>query len=285
MNGEIISADSRQVYRDLDAGTAKPSRDMRKAVAHHLINCADPREPYDAARFVREAKQAIGDIRSRGKIPLIVGGTGLYLRALLSGLSPLPERNPEIRSRLKHHADSHGVESLHSQLSKVDPEAAATIDPKNIHRLIRALEVFELTGTPLTVHWSHGRRDAMKASAILRLEISKDVLNERITARTRGFWPDLLREVQELVPTRYSGMEPGFTSLGYRQALAVNRGEMNAEAGLEDLIRSTHAYAKRQRTWFRHQLPSIPIEPATKIEQTVKQCLIALEARHEKTIA
>jgi tRNA dimethylallyltransferase len=254
IGAEIISADSRQVYRRLDAGTAKPSAAQRTIVRHWLLDCADPSEAFDAARFAKEASTAIADIRARGKIPLVCGGTGLYLRALLEGLSPLPPRDESVRARLAAEAEKLGLEALHARLAAADPEAAAGIPSANLQRVMRALEVFELTGKPISAHWREGRDGGMKASMTLRLELTPELLRERIESRARGMWPGLLSEVKALVPAEFTGEEPGFTSLGYREALACARGEMSPDEGLVKLITGTLAYAKRQRTWFRNQL-------------------------------
>ncbi|MFI5347782.1 MAG: tRNA (adenosine(37)-N6)-dimethylallyltransferase MiaA [Elusimicrobiota bacterium] len=279
IGGEVISADSRQVYRHLDAATAKPSLSLRAKVPHHLIDVADPSETYDAGRFAKDAAAAIADIRARGKVPIVCGGTGLYLRALIEGLSPLPQRNEEIRARLEALAKKHGVESLHARLKKIDAKAAEGIPPANIARVIRALEVFELTGKPLSSHWAEGRSGGLTPSAVLCLEVPNDVLRSRIESRAKDMWPRLLAEVRSLVPSRYRGDEPGFTSLGYREAVAVLEGDMTEEDGLAELLRETHAYSKRQRTWFRHQLPgAVAVDAGESPERTLASALAALEA-------
>lgn len=285
LGGEIVSADSRQVYRLLDAATAKPSAAQRARVPHHLIDVADPSEAYDAARFAREASAAIAGIRKRGKVPLVVGGTGLYLRALLEGLAPLPPRDEAARARLEARAAKEGRTSLHAALAKADPAAAAAIPPGNLQRVIRALEVLELTGKPLSAHWAEGRAGGLAADAVLRLEVPVAALNARIEARAAAMWPALLAEVRALVPARFAGGEPGFTSLGYREALSVLRGETSAAAGLDALIRATRAYAKRQRTWFRGQLDAAVVEAGETPEKTLARALAALEASREAPAA
>ncbi|MBI3565848.1 MAG: tRNA (adenosine(37)-N6)-dimethylallyltransferase MiaA, partial [Elusimicrobia bacterium] len=148
LGAEIVSADSRQVYRFLDAATAKPTREQLAAVPHHLVSVADPTEAYDAARFAREASAELADIRRRGKKAIVVGGTGLYLRALLEGLSPLPPRDEAVRARLEALSVREGRAALHARLAKADPKAAAATPAGNLQRVIRALEVLELTGKP-----------------------------------------------------------------------------------------------------------------------------------------
>lgn len=283
IGAEIVSADSRQVYRRLDAGTAKPDASQRARVPHWLLDRADPSEAFDAARWAKEAAAAIADIRSRGKIPLVCGGTGLYLRALLEGLSPLPPRDEAVRERLNAEAETLGREALHARLAAADPEAAAGIPPANLQRVLRALEVLELTGKPISMHWKEGRAGGMKAALSLRLELSPEASRERIEARARAMWPRLLAEVKALVPAEYAGDEPGFTSLGYREALACARGELASDAGLAELIRGTVAYAKRQRTWFRSQFEAEALDASAP--DLLDRALRLWEEAREKTAA
>lgn len=285
LGAEVVSADSRQVYRRLDAGTAKPSAEQRARVRHWLLDCADPSETFDAARFAKEASAAIADIRARGKIPLVCGGTGLYLRALLEGLSPLPPRDEALRARLQAEAESLGREALHARLAESDPEAAAGIPPGNLQRVLRALEVLELTGKPISAHWREGRDGGLRAALTLRLEMSPELSRERIEARAREMWPGLLAEVKALVPGEFSGREPGFTSLGYREALACARGETPPEAGLAEMIRGTIAYAKRQRTWFRNQLDAEALDASAGGPALLARALKLWEEAREKAAA
>lgn len=283
--GEVVSADSRQVYRFLDAATAKPSAQLRARVPHWLIDVADPAETYDAARFAAEASAAIADIRARGKTPIVCGGTGLYIRALLEGLSPLPPRDPSVRARLEAAAEKEGPRALHARLAKADPAAAATIPAANRQRVVRALEVLELTGKTLSENWAAGRTGGMKASAVLRLEVPAPVLRERIERRARAMWPGLLAEVSALVPSRFKGDEPGFSSLGYRQAQAFLKGGLSEAEAIEEMIRVTNAYAKRQRTWFRTQLAARAIDAAAAPDRVREDARKILEELREATTA
>ena len=258
IGGEVVSADSRQVYRGLDAGTAKPRRDAQgrvEGVFYHLIDCADVPETFDAGRFSALARPLCEEIRERGRTPIVAGGTGLYIRALLEGLSEMPGRDEAVRARLEKQALELGRGFLHQTLSRLDPVAAGKIPANNIQRVIRALEIHELTGRPISSFWSREpgvtRADG---AVVLAIEWPTPLLNERIAARAGAMWPNILREVRELVPSRYAGTEPGFQSLGYRQALLCLRGELSENEGLRGLVRETKAYAKRQRTWLRHQL-------------------------------
>lgn len=281
LGAEVVSADSRQVYRRLDAGTAKPSAAQRAAVRHWLLDCADPSEAYDAARWAKEAAAAIADIRSRRKVALVCGGTGLYLKALLEGLAPLPPRDEALRARL---AVSSKAE-LHARLTKIDPEAAADIPAGNVQRVVRALEVFELTGKPISAHWRERRAGAVPAELVLRLEPAPERSRERIEARTRAMWPGLLAEVAALVPKEFAGTEPGFTSLGYREALACVRGETSSDDALAAMIQGTVAYAKRQRTWFRTQLVASPLDASASPAALLAGAMSLWEKAREKTAA
>lgn len=277
LNAEVVSADSRQVYRRLDAGTAKPTPAQRRAVRHWLIDVADPSESYDAGRFAREAKAAVKDIVKRGRRAIVCGGTGLYLKALLEGLAPLPPRDEALRARLARL----GGPELHKRLLQADPKAAAGIPPGNVQRLVRALEVLELTKKPISQHWAAGRKDALAAEKVLVLDAPPEWLTPRIERRVEAMWPRLVDEVRWLVPKEFQGTEPGFTSLGYRQALEAIHGRMDRDALKDEMCALTVAYAKRQRTWFRGQLPG-----ATVLKASSKTLLEdALEALDEKTRA
>ncbi len=281
LGAEIVSADSRQVYRLLDAATAKPTAGQLAAVPHHLISVVDPSEAYDAARFARDAAAAVADIERRGKSALVVGGTGLYLRALLEGLAPLPPRDEAVRERLAALAAAEGRDALHARLAAADPKAAAAIPAANLQRVVRALEVLELTGKPISAHWAEGRSGAVPASAVLRLEVPNEVLHTRIDKRARAMWRPLLDEVRALVPGRFRGDEPGFTSLGYREAVAVLGGRLGDAEGLAEMTAATRAYAKRQRTWFRGQLDAAPVVAGADAGETLARALAVLEESHE----
>ncbi len=274
LGAEVVSADSRQVYRRLDAGTAKPTVEQRRRVRHHLLDLVEPDEAYDAGRFARDARAALADIAARGKRAIVCGGTGLYLKALLEGLAPLPPRDEALRARLS----ALGGPVLHARLKKADPKAAAAIPAGNVARLVRALEVLELTGKPITEHWEAGRKDGVAADKTLVLELEASALKSRIERRAESLWPALLDEVRWLVPKSYAGTEPGFTSLGYPQALAAASGRKDPDAMLDEMTDKTAQYAKRQRTWFRGQLPgavALRADSPTLLDD-------ALEALHEK---
>ena len=271
LDAELISADSRQVYRELDAGTAKA---RPEGVVQHLVDVAAPGERYDVGRFQREALTALAEIRARGRVPILVGGTGLYIKAFLEGLSELPGRDESVRERLQERLERDGEPALRGRLAEADPQAAAQIPSGNRQRLIRALEVLELTGKPISEAWSRRRGAATGSWLALRIDWPADTLRPRLQARCRAMWPALLEEVRAL-RARYSGSEPGFESLGYREAVAVADGTVGDEAGYEAFERATLAYAKRQRTWFRNQLNGEPIDGGST-EAMAAQALRAL---------
>lgn len=262
-NGEIVSADSRQLYRELDAGTAKPRGIWQdrplggkayvvEGIPYHLVDCLDLSETMHAARYAELARAKISEIEKRGVTALLVGGTGFYIKALLDGLDPLPPKNPEIREKLALLAEGNGREWLHERLSEVDPESARRIPQGNIQRIIRALEVYELTGKPISSLWT-GPKSGGASVAYFGIQWERSALKERIERRCETMFPVMLEEVRRLVPERYSGREPGFQSLGYPETLRCLAGEINREEALLSMKRSTMDYAKRQATWFRRQ--------------------------------
>lgn len=259
LGGEVISADSRQVYRRLDAATAKPRRDASgrvDGVPYHLVDCVEPDEPFSAGDWARLARGKLAEIWSRGRLPIVCGGTGLYVRALKDGLAELPRRDEALRRKLEEEARALGRGVLHERLRRLDPQAAQAIPANNIQRLIRALEVCELSGRPMTQLWKEGRGGAPEARwTVLALDWPQEELRARIAGRAAAVWRALLAEVARLVPSRFRGDEPGFNSLGYPEALRCLRGELSEGEGLQAMISATNAYAKRQRTWFRGQCP------------------------------
>ncbi len=250
---EVISADSVQVYRGLDIGSAKPGPAELAAAPHHLLDVADPGEHFDAARFVELADRAAADITGRGKRVLVSGGTGLYLKALLFGLAPAPPRDQALRARLSDEWQRSGPAAMHARLAGLDPAAAAGLHPNDRQRVLRALEVALAPGPSLSRRQAdHGFAEPRYPHLLLGLTRPRAELNARIEARCRAMWRGgLLEEVRGLLA---AGVDPGaraLGSLGYRQALAVLAGELSGEEGLEQMIARTRAYAKRQMTWFR----------------------------------
>jgi tRNA dimethylallyltransferase len=254
--GEIVSADSVQVYRAFSIGTGKPSAEERARAMHHLIDVVDPLEPVDAARFAQLAQAAIDDVRRRGKLPVVCGGTFLWVRALIYGLAAAPPADPDVRARHKALVDAEGRAALHTALAAVDPVAAARLAPNDFVRVSRALEVFELTGAPLTeFHASHGFRTPRYRARLVGVRRAPSELDERIATRVRGMlragWVD---EVRALVEAGY-GSARAMGSVGYKQVHeALRAGTTVDEDALFDPIRrATRIFARRQRTWLRDE--------------------------------
>ena len=250
---EIVSVDSAMVYRGMDIGTAKPPREILATVPHHLIDVCDPAEPYSAGRFRREAEALIAQIRARGRVPLLVGGTMLYFRALTGGLAPLPEAQPEIRARIDSRAASVGWPALHAELAIHDPRAASRIRPTDGQRIQRALEVLEITGQPISALQQAGAPSTLQFAHFALLAAERAELNRRIDGRfvemmQHGF----LEEVERL--HRRGDLDPELPSIravGYRQLWAHLDGRGSLAEAVEAGQRATRQLAKRQMTWLR----------------------------------
>ena len=263
--GDVVSCDSVAVYRDFEIGTAKPTKQERRHIRHHLIDVASPAEEFTAGDYSRMARKALADIRERERMPIVVGGTGLYLRALLEGLFDGPSRSEQLRIRLRRRADQKTIEHLHRVLSRLDPEAAAKIHPNDTPKLVRAIEVCLLAGERLTVMWDKGR-DPLTGFRILRigLEPERNALYARINARCAAmFEAGLVSETRRLLsayqsPDAASESDPRpiarpLGSLGYRQVVQHLRGELTEDLALSTAQQAHRNYAKRQLTWFRRE--------------------------------
>jgi tRNA dimethylallyltransferase len=248
---EIVSVDSAQVYRGMDIGTAKPSHDIRAAVPHHLIDICDPRESYSAGRFRRDALRLVAEIRARDRVPLLVGGTMLYFRALTQGIAPLPEANPEVRARIDARARQGGWPALHAELAAQDPEAAARIRPADGQRIQRALEVLELTGEPLSRLQKMAEPAPITAAAFALLPCERAELYRRIDRRFLEMMEvGFLDEVRAL--NARGDLHPDLPSLravGYRQLWAYLDGASDLETAIAAGQKATRNLAKRQLTW------------------------------------
>lgn len=254
VNGEVISADSMQIYREMDIGTAKPAMEERRGIPHHLIDIVNPDEEYSVASFQADAKACIQEILSRGKVPVIAGGTGLYINALVFNVifSEI-ESNWEYRRHLESLAKEHGPEYLHGLLMEVDAKSAAAIHPNNIKRVIRALEVYESTGKPISEHQKESRREPPPYDyRIFGLHVERDLLYSRIEKRTDKMMDrGLYEEVEGILKKGYS---PGLVSLqgiGYKEIIQAIQGKCILPEAVENIKLATRRLAKRQMTWFR----------------------------------
>jgi tRNA dimethylallyltransferase len=256
-DGEIVSCDSVAVYRHFEIGTAKPSQAERALIPHHLIDVADPGEAFTAGEYARQARAAIAGISGRSKLPIVVGGTGLYLRALLEGLFPGPQRSEELRERLRERAAQRGSSYLHRVLARLDSASAAQIHPNDTPKVIRAIEVCLAARQPMSELWQKRGRDPLQGYRILRLGLNpdRDQLYARINARAAAMFDlGLIEETRGLL-ARYpelSGETP-FTSLGYKQAAAHLSGELTPAQAVALTQQGHRNYAKRQMTWFRRE--------------------------------
>jgi tRNA dimethylallyltransferase len=251
--GEVINCDSTQVYRGFDIGTDKLPEEQREGVPHHLMDMVEPEVQFTAAEFVRTAVKAAQEIWKIGRLPIVTGGTGLYLKALINGLFPEGQKDPEIRFRLEQKASAEGLESLWHTLREVDPEYARKIGPRDRHRIIRALEVFEATGIPISAHFAQTRSKIADANLIrIGLYLERDELHRRINQRVdRMFAEGLVDEVRYLLDSGVRETVPPFRALGYKQVLRYLQQEITLAEARELVKRETRQYAKRQMTWFR----------------------------------
>jgi tRNA dimethylallyltransferase len=262
---EIVSMDSAQVYRGMDIGTAKPSAEERARVAHHLVDIIEPTQSYSAGRFRADCVRAIEDILGRGRIPLVVGGTMLYYRALAQGIDPLPPAEPELRRQIDARAVRHGWPTLHAELARIDAAAAARIAPNDAQRIQRALEVFELTGKPISAWQASARQELpfrLKAYALVPQDRAE--LHRRIAERFERMLRDGLVDELAALRKRYD-LHPALSSMrcvGYRQAWGYLEGEYGMDALRDKGIAATRQLAKRQLTWLR-RLPGL--EPASAL--------------------
>jgi len=274
LDGEIINVDALQVYRGLEIGTDKPSPELRHLVPHHLVDILDPEEPYSAGEFVRLARPLVDEIRDRGRTPILVGGSGLYLRALLEGLSPIPPSDPEMRQKLEHRCAREGLASLFEELEELDPDTARRLAPRDRQRILRALEVVGSSGRTLSSWIRQRPLGGARIEAVkLGLTLPRSILYDRISGRVeemieRGW-------VEEVVALLESGVDPGapaFQAIGYRQLVRHVRGEWSLRAATEDIVRATRRYAKRQMTWFRKER-EVRWIPVSDLEQDMPSLL------------
>ena len=253
LNAEIISVDSRQIYRQMDIGTAKPTLEERQAARHHLIDCVNISQPFSVADYQSLVDTAITDIQNRGKQVLLVGGAGLYFRAIVDGLFEGPGADPALREQLEQEAAQHGVEVLHERLHVCDPASADRIHPNNIVRVIRALEVYELTGTPMSELQQQWHPEKQRYPFIaFCLTMPRALLYRRIEQRVDIMLANgLIAEVETLLAAGYACDTVALQSFGYRELIAYLDGNCTYMEAITQLKQNTRRFAKRQLTWFR----------------------------------
>ena len=281
LGGEIVSCDSTAVYRGFDIGTDKVPAGERGGIPHHLVDVADPLAEYSAARYARDAAVVIRDITARGRLPIVVGGTGLYYRALTRGFFPGPSRDEALRARFERIAGRRGSECLHRLLRRVDPASADRIQPRDRKRIIRALEVYRLTGRPLTDHFERTASPLPEYEVTsLALEIPMARIEERVTRRVHAqFDGGLLDEIRRLLASGIPESAHPFSGLVYRQALEHLRGLRDEAATRELIARENRRYARRQLIWFRKEPNLHWFYGAGELAGTRVDVLRALEAR------
>jgi tRNA dimethylallyltransferase len=249
--GELVNADALQVYRGLDRGTAKPDAAARAAVPHHLIDILDPRQRFSAGEFARRGRVVLENIAARGRLPIVVGGSGFYLRALFNGLAEVPPVPAEVRDAVRRRLDDQGIGALRAELERRDPELAARLDPLDRQRLLRGLEVLEATGRALS-SWQRDSPRSEVPALFIGLTLPRTLLYDRIATRAYamldGGWLD---EIRELLRGGVPESAPAFQALGYRQLLRHLQGSCTLEQAMEETLRATRRYAKRQETWFK----------------------------------
>lgn len=284
LNGEIVSADSMQIYRYMDIGTAKPTVEERQGIPHHMIDVIDPGQEFSVAEYQRLATQAIDDIHSRGKLPIVVGGTGLYIKSLLYPMNFTDASyDPELRKELQLQAEIMGKEYLHSKLQAVDPKTAARLHPNDVRRVIRALEVYHLTGKPMS-EYDQGleQMDYKYNVAIIGLTMDRAKLYQRINQRVDEMMKNgLLDEVKRMLEMGYTRDMISMQGLGYKELMEYLEGRVSLEEAIEVLKRETRRYAKRQLTWFRAQkdMAWVNVDEFESYNALVKWCLAYIKEK------
>ncbi len=273
--GEVVNADSQQVYLGLDVGTAKPTAAERAQVPHHLLDLCQPGEGMDAARFCALADAAIAGVAGRGRLPVVVGGTGLYLRLLLHGVAPAPGRDPALRARLEAEAARLGRETMHHRLAEVDPEAARRIRPNDLVRVVRALEIAAGGRTQSELFAAHAFQAERYRARLWALEPPRAELHRRIEARVEAmFAGGILEEARRLVE-RFGGRPPAKLPIGYAEAIACVRGELPLAEAVRRVQVAHRRYARRQLVWLRRERGVEWIRPPYHAAAMAAACRVA----------
>jgi tRNA dimethylallyltransferase len=284
-HGEIINCDSTAVYRGFDIGTDKVPVEQQRGIPHHLIDIADPTDVYTAAQFARDAARVIHEVHARGRLPILVGGTGFYYRALVRGLFPGPGANEDLRRRLDRIAARRGVESLHRLLGRVDPASARRIMPRDQKRLVRALEVYFTTGRPLTDHFADTASPIDDCDVLaVALRLPPELTAERVARRVDDqFARGVVEEVRGLLARGVPADARPFGGLVYRQIMEMLRGVRDAEATRALIVQENRRYARRQLIWFRKEPNLIWLEGPGERTVTRERVTALLANRSEET--
>jgi tRNA dimethylallyltransferase len=279
-DGEVVACDSTAVYRGFDIGTDKVPSAEQQGIPHHMVDVAEPTEEYSAARYAKEASTVIRDVTGRGKVPILVGGTGLYYRALTRGFFPGPSRDAALRARLERIADRKGPERLHQLLARVDAPSTARIQPRDRKRLVRALEVYVLTGRPLTQHFADTQPPLPEYRVrAFALRIPPEFTAERVARRVDlQFQQGIVDEVRALLAAGVPATAHPFTGLVYRQVLEHLRGVRDEAATRELIVRENRKYSRRQLLWFRKEPNLKWIHAAGERAETLEEVARALSA-------
>lgn len=261
LNGEIISVDSRQVYKGLDIGTAKPALRQQKEIPHHLIDILEPDEEISAGLYRELALKTVDEITSRGRLPIFVGGTGLYISAVIKGIFNESYTDKNVRMKIKEELKEKGAEALYLRLSNIDPELASKIHINDVKRIMRALEIYEITGTAPSELYKNQAINSPFPYCIFVLSMNRKELYERIDARVdRMIGDGLIEEVKKLLTAGYRKDLDSLLTLGYREVVTYLDGKCSEDEMIEKIKRNTRKYAKRQLTWFRNQYDAIWID-------------------------
>jgi tRNA dimethylallyltransferase len=282
--GEVISADSMQIYKEMDIGTAKPTLEEQKGVPHHLLDFLDISQSYSVAQYVEEARSCIQEIYQRGRLPILAGGTGLYVSSLINHVQFVQEHtDPQVREELQKRLEQEGVESLLEELRSYDPESAARLHPNNQKRILRAMEIYQTTGVTMTEHIQKSRlRPSPYRHCVIGLAYrDRDILYQRIDRRVdQMIKQGLLEEAKKVLSSPYSSTAMG--AIGYKELAPWVRGECSLQEAIDHLKQSTRRYAKRQLTWFRREewVQWIYVDECENFEDIVKKSLLTMEIAH-----
>lgn len=285
LDGEIVNGDALQAYRRLEIGTAKPTAEERRRVVHHLLDVLEPEETYSAGDFLRRGRDVVRDIEARGRVPIVVGGSGFYLRALIEGLSPIPPVSEAVRRALAEELATVGLGALYEQLRQQDPETAGRLQPTDTQRVTRALEVLRSTGRCLSSWRLEPPREPPLDAVRLGLTLPRSILYDRVARRVRGMvdagW---VTEVRGLLEGGVPPEAPAFQAIGYRQIADHVLGRIPLQEAVERTIRATRRYAKRQMTWFRHER-DVDWLTAASASDTFDSLVRRLKARRRKVVS